>query len=93
MKSQVTPKWVENITGELVQENPQEAKMTELQVPRIVQVPGTADRPALISNFQMTGVLQQRHLVVQQPYHKIEHSITGHPSEGTCRLPFSSYTS
>ena len=53
-----------NSTGELVQEIPQESKSTELQVPPIAQVPVTADRPALSLGFQLAGVLQQRHLIV-----------------------------
>ena len=47
----VAPKWVENSTGELVQENPQETENTELQVPLVVQVPLSADRLALTLNF------------------------------------------
>ena len=58
------PKWVENTMGELVQEIPQDSEIPEVQVPRIVQVPESADRLALSLNFQLTGVLQQRHLIV-----------------------------
>ena len=49
-----------NSTGELVQEIPQESKITELQVPPLVQVPATADRLALSLGFRLTRV-QQRH--------------------------------
>ena len=46
--------------GELAQESPQDSEISELQVPRIVQVPRTADRPALSLGFRFAGV-QQRH--------------------------------
>ena len=58
-------------TGELVQEIPQETEITEVQLPRIVQVPASADRLALSLNFWLTSVLQQRHLIVQQLRHRI----------------------
>ena len=60
----VAPKWVENLTGKLVQESPQESEIIELQAPRIVQVPKSADRLTLSLNFRLTGVLQQCHLIV-----------------------------
>ena len=50
--------------GKLVEESPQESVITELQVPLVVQVPASADRLALSLNFRLTGVLQQRHLIV-----------------------------
>ena len=53
-----------NSMGELVQEIPQESKITELQVPPIVQVPASADCPALSLGFRPAGVLQQRHRIV-----------------------------
>ena len=40
-----------NSMGELVQEIPQESKITELQVPPLAQVPATADWPALSLGF------------------------------------------
>ena len=67
----VAPKGVENSMGELVQEIPQDSEITELQVPLVVQVPAPADRIALSLNFRLTGVLQQRHLIVQQWRHRI----------------------
>ena len=57
--------------GKLVEESPQESVITELQVPLVVQVPASADRLALSLNFRLTGVLQQRHLIVQQRRHRI----------------------
>ena len=44
-----------NSTGELVQDIPQESETTELQVPPWVQVPATADRPALSLGFRPAG--------------------------------------
>ena len=46
--------------GELVKESPQDSEITELQVPRLVQLPGTADRPALSLSFRLAGVQPQR---------------------------------
>ena len=50
--------------GELVKESPQDLEITEVQVPRLVQFPGTADRLALglskpdeVFNFWLTGPL------------------------------------
>ena len=43
----MAPKGEEETTGELVQEVPKEDEITELQVPRLVQFPGIADRLAL----------------------------------------------
>ena len=40
----MAPKGEEETTGELVQEVPKEDEITELQVPRLVQFPGIADR-------------------------------------------------
>ena len=42
----MAPKREEKATGKLVQEVPKEDKITELQVPRLVQFPGIADRLA-----------------------------------------------
>ena len=42
----MAPKRVEDSTGELVEESPQDLEITEVQVPRLVQFPGTADRLA-----------------------------------------------
>ena len=52
-----------NSTGELVQEIPQESKITELQVPPLVQVPATADRLALSLGFRLAGVQQGCHRI------------------------------
>ena len=52
--------------GELVEESSQEDNITEVQVPRLVQLPGTADRPALSHgkvetefNFRLASVQPQ----------------------------------
>ena len=47
------PKWVEELTGELVHETSQDSKTTELQVPLQAQVPWTADWPALSLGFRL----------------------------------------
>ena len=39
----MAPKRVEDSTGELVEDDPQDLEITEVQVPRLVQFPGTAD--------------------------------------------------
>ena len=53
-----------NSMGELVQEIPQESKITELQVPPIVQVPVTADpprsQPRLPAGRRATAASQDR---------------------------------
>ena len=56
--------WVEKTTGKLVQESPQDLEIIEVQVPKLVQFPGTADRLALglskpdeVFNFWLTGLL------------------------------------
>ena len=85
--------------GELVQEIPQEDEITEVQVPRLVQLPGTADRPAhslgkaeKVFNFRLAGVLQQRHPTCNSCITGSLHSTTGCPDEQMClrRPPFSS---
>ena len=45
----MAPKRVEETTGELVQEIPKEDEITEVQVPRLVQLPGTATGPLTAS--------------------------------------------
>ena len=52
-----------NSMGELVQEIPQESKLTEFQVPPVVQVPATAGRLALSLGFQLAGIQQWRHRI------------------------------
>ena len=42
----MAPKGEEETTGELVKESPQDLEFTEVQVLRLVQFPGTADRLA-----------------------------------------------
>ena len=44
-----------------MQENPQDLEITELQVPWLLQVPGTADWPTLTLGFRLAGVLQRCH--------------------------------
>ena len=60
----MAPKRLGKTTGKLVQEIPKEDDITEVQVPRLVQFPGTADRLALglskpdeVFNFWLTGLL------------------------------------
>ena len=48
--------------GEVEHETSQDSDNAELQVPRLVQLPGTADRPTHSLNFRLTGVLHQRPL-------------------------------
>ena len=52
-----------NSTGELVQEIPQESKITELQVPPVVQVPASADHLALSLGFRLASVQQRHHRI------------------------------
>ena len=75
------PKRVENTTGELVEESSQDSKFTEVQVPRLVQFPGTADRLALgLSkadeefNFRLASVQPQRATAAPPDFNS---SITG----------------
>ena len=71
--------------GELVQEIPQDLKITELQVLRLAQVPGTADQPALSLGFPLAGVLHQRHPSSTAASQDRPHSTTGSPSEWMCQ--------
>ena len=77
----MVPKRVEDSTGELVKESPQDLDITEVQVPRLVQLPGTADRPALSHgkvdvefNFRLASV-QPQHATAVPP--DVNNSVTG----------------
>ena len=63
----MAPKRVEDSTGEVEHKTSQDSNNAELQVPRLVQLPGTADRPALSHgkaeldfNFRLAGGEFQR---------------------------------
>ena len=60
--------------GELVQEIPQDSQITEVQVPRLVQLSGTADRPTLSLGFRLASV-QFQHATPAPP--NINNSVTG----------------
>ena len=74
--------------GEVVKEIPQDSETTELQVPPRVQVPATADWPALSLGFWSAGD-------IGRGVTGSTHSTTGCPSEQTCwrSPPFSRLTS